>query len=144
MSNILKEKYLTKKFEGMSWVEVANAPVSAISGVSERDAADLKKAFGIERVKDLANNDCIIIAQGINAFSKASAEILDKKFDSRDFVELREKPVHIISGISEGDAALLKRAFGIDNIQELAENKRVYVAQTIVMLAFLESLGESE
>jgi len=53
---------------------------------------------------------------------------------------MRKLPVKAIMGISEDDAALLKRAFGIDTIQELAENKYICVAQTIVTLAFLEEL----
>jgi phage-related minor tail protein len=140
MSAVLKEKYLVKKYEKMSWREVANAPVSAISGVSERDAADLKSSFHIETVGDFAANEYVCIAQGINSFSKATAEILDKTFNSKEFEEMRKLPVNAIKGISEDDAALLKRAFGIDTIQELAENKYVCVAQTIVMLAFLEEL----
>lgn len=136
----MKQKYLTKKYEGMSWSEVADAPVSAISGVSESDAADLKEAFGIDTIRELAGNRYLCLAQGINSFSKATGQILDKSFNSKDYDELRKLPVHAISGVSEGDGKLLKKAFGIDTIQELAENQYVCVAQTIVTLAFLESL----
>lgn len=136
-----KEKYLVKQYEGLPWKTLAEAPVWAISGVSKQDAADLKEAFGIETVRDFADNDYVCIAQGINAFSKASAQILDKAFESKEFEELRKKPVHAVSGVSKKDAALLKRAFGIDTIQELAENKYVCVAQTIVTMALLEELA---
>ena len=47
-----------------------------------------------------------------------------------------------ISGVSEGDAALLKKAFGIDNIRELAENKYVTIAQATVSLASLVQILE--
>jgi hypothetical protein len=140
MSEILKEKYLVKKYEQLSWREVAEAPVSAISGVSEKDAEDLKSSFDIETVIDLASNPFVCVAQGINSFSKATTEILDKTFNSKEFKEMRRLPVHAIKGVSEEDSALLKRAFGVDTVQELAENKYVYVAQTIVTLAFLEEL----
>jgi predicted RecB family nuclease len=140
MSLMLKEKYLDKKYEMMSWKEVAAAPASAISGVSEQDGKDLKEAFGINTVKELAKNKNILLAQGINAFSKASGAILDKTFESKEFEELRVKPVIAIAGISETDAQLLKQAFGVDTIQELAENKFVCIAQTIIALAFLEGL----
>jgi predicted RecB family nuclease len=53
---------------------------------------------------------------------------------------LAEKPVSAISGVSEGDAELLKKAFGIDTIKELAENKYVTIAQATVMLASLVQL----
>lgn len=144
MSAILKEKFLDKKYEELSWREVADSPVAAISGVSEQDAIDLKKSFDVETIKDFANNDYICIAQGINSFSQSSGEILDKAFNAKEFKKLRKQPVHAIKGVTEEDAALLKRAFGIDTIQELAENKYVCVAQTIVTLAFLEEIVSEE
>ncbi len=67
--------------------------------------------------------------------------MLDKKFESTEFEKLREKPVSAISGISEGDAALLKKAFGINTIGELAENKYVLVAQlTTIPVSIMELL----
>jgi len=53
---------------------------------------------------------------------------------------LRKKPVSAVSGISESDAVFLKKAFGIDTIQELAENKYVMTAQFVIALASLAKL----
>jgi len=125
------------EYEDKSIIELVKAPVAAISGVSESDAEDLYKAFYIKTVEDLAINKYVRLAQGINFFSAYSGEILDKEFESKEFEDLAEKPVSAISGISEGDAELLKKAFGIDNIRELAENKYVKIAQATVMLASL-------
>ena len=136
----MKEKYLDKTYEDLTWREVLNSPVSAISGVSEQDGKDLKETFNIDTIFDFTQNKCVCLAQGINSFSKASGQILDKEFESKEFEELRKKPVNAISGISDKDAALMKRAFGIDTIQELAENKYVRIAQTIATLAFLEEI----
>lgn len=133
-------KFFDKKYEKLSFEELCKASVSAISGVSESDAADLKKAFGIDTVEELATNKHIVLAQGINSFSKHSGKILDKEFESAEFKELRKKPVSAISGISEGDAALLKKAFGIGTIQELAENKYVMIAQLVTAVASLAKL----
>ena len=130
-------KFFDKAFEEKNVVELAKAPVAAISGVSESDAADLKKAFGIKTVEDLATNKFVKLAQGINFFSSCSGQILDKEFESKDFENLAEKPVSAISGISKGDAILLKKAFGIDTIRELAENKFVAIAQATISLANL-------
>ena len=141
MSSILKEKYLDKKYEALSWEKVATAPVSAISGVSEQDGEDLKKAFGIKTIRELAVNRYVILAQGVNSFSRASGVIFDKTVNSKEYEELRKKPVSVIAGISKTEAALLKRAFGIKTIQELAENKYVSIAQTILSLAILEELA---
>jgi predicted RecB family nuclease len=138
-------KFYDKAYEDKSIEKLVKAPVSAISGVSESDAADLKKAFGIDTVEELANNKYVRLAQGIDCFSACSGEILDKSFESKEFENLAEKPVSAISGVSEEDAALLKKAFGIDNIKELAENKYVAIAQATVALAslvqFLKDVG---
>jgi len=130
-------KFYDKAYEDKSIEELVKAPVAAISGVSESDAVDLKKAFGIDTVKDLASNKYVMLAQGINCFSGCSGYILDKKFESKEYEDLAKKPVSAISGVSEEDAALLKRAFGIDNIKELAENKYVAIAQATVALSSL-------
>ena len=138
-------KFYDKAYEDKSIEELCKAPVSAISGVSESDAGDLKKAFGIETVEDLATNKYVRLAQGINCFSECSGKVLDETFESKVFVNLAKKPVSAVSGISEEDAALLKRAFGIDNIKELAVTKYVLIAQTTVamasMLEFLRAAG---
>jgi len=133
-------KFYDKAYEDKSIEELVKAPVSAISGVSESDAADLKKAFGIETVEDFATNKYVMLAQGINCFSGCSGQVLDKAFESKEYEDLAKKPASAISGISEEDATLLKKAFGIDNIKELAENKYVAIAQTTVALASLVQL----
>ena len=130
-------KFYDKAYEDKTILELVEAPVSAISGVSEADAEDLKKAFNIETVEDLASNDYVLLAQAIALFSDASGAVLDKKFESKDFAELADKPASAISGVSEGDGALLKKSLGIDTIRELADNKYVLVAQATVTLAEL-------
>lgn len=61
----IREKYLDKKYRDKSWSEVANAPISAINGVSEKDAEYLKLAFNIETIQDFATNKFVCIAQTI-------------------------------------------------------------------------------
>jgi len=133
-------KFFDKKYEKLSFKELCKAPASAISGISEPDAANLKKAFGIDTVEELATNKYVLLAQGINCFSKSSGKILDKKFESAEFEDLRKKSVSAISGISESDAVLLKKSFGIDTIQKLAENKYVIIAQFVTALVSLAKL----
>ena len=130
-------KFYIKDYEDKNLEELTQAPVCAISGVSESDAEDLKKAFNIETVNDLATSKYIRLAQGINAFSECEAEVLDKVFDAQEFRDLASKPVSAISGISETDATLLNKAFGIESIKDLAENKYVSIAQTTVDMASL-------
>jgi len=128
-------KFFDKSYEKTNILELTKAPVASISGISESDAQDLKKAFGIETVEDLANNKYVKLAQGINSFAAASGTILDKEYVSEGFQKLALEPVSAISGISKEDAALLKKAFGIDTIKDLAENKYVGVARATMQLA---------
>ena len=70
---------------------------------------------------------------------------IDKALELRVFENLAKKAVSEIFGISAEDAALLKRIFGIDTIKEIADNKYVLIAQTMVamvsMLQFLRDAG---
>lgn len=138
-------KFYDKAYEDKTVEELVKAPVSAISGVSESDALVLNAAFLIKTVEDLATNKYVKLAQGINNLSECSVQILDKTFESKIYEHLAKKPVSDISGISDEDAALLKRIFGIDTIKEMAENKYVLIAQTTVamalMLQFLRNAG---
>jgi predicted RecB family nuclease len=130
-------KFFDKPYETKSILELAKAPVAAISGISKEDAINLKKTLGIETVEDLIKNRYVQLARGLNFFSACSGEILDKKFMSEEYKKLSEKPISAISGISDSDAALLKKAFGINSIKDLAESKYVEIAEVTVKLAYL-------
>jgi hypothetical protein len=49
-------KGLDRAWEGKSFKEVAEAPVSALAGVTEEEGELLAQAFGIKTVRDLAND----------------------------------------------------------------------------------------
>jgi hypothetical protein len=68
MANI--EKFLDKAYEQKEFSELVNAPVDALAGVSEADAAALAKAFGIKTIGDLAKNKYVLWAQAIATLSK--------------------------------------------------------------------------
>jgi len=58
-------KVLDKAFEKKSFKELADAPVSALQGVSEADAVKLKEAFNVKTIKDFANLKYVKWAQAI-------------------------------------------------------------------------------
>jgi len=128
-------KFYDKAYENKGIEELCKAPVSAISGISESDTVVLKTAFRIKTVEDLATNKYVKLAQGIDSLSEYSVQIHDETFESKVFENLTKKPVSEISGISDEDAALLKKVFGIDTIKELAQNKYILIAQTTVAMA---------
>jgi hypothetical protein len=63
-------KILDRAYEDKDFAELAQAPVSALQGVSESDAAHLKEAFGIDTIRELATNKFVLWAQAINVLSK--------------------------------------------------------------------------
>jgi hypothetical protein len=63
------EKKLMKEWEGKSAQEIADAPVTAIAGVSDGDAEKLLAAFGIKTVRDLGTNKYFRWAQAVIALA---------------------------------------------------------------------------
>lgn len=63
------------------------------------------------------------------------SKYLDKAYEKQEVAELVDAPVDALQGVSEGDAELLKKAFGIKTIGDLGTNKYFLWAQAIVSLA---------
>lgn len=63
-------KYLDKAYESSSLTEILAAPVSALAGVTEDDAAALAKAFRVKTVGDLGKNKYFLAAQAMLALTK--------------------------------------------------------------------------
>ena len=59
------DKFVDKKYEQMSLKELVNAPVDAISGVSENDAKLLLEAFNVKTIADFAKLKYVRWAQAI-------------------------------------------------------------------------------
>jgi len=58
-----------------------------------------------------------------------------KKYENLTLKEVAASPVDAIAGISEGDAKLLKEAFNVKTVSDLAKLKYVKWAQAICTLA---------
>ena len=71
----IRERYLDKKFRDKSWSVVANAPVSAINGVSEEDGVYLQRAFNIKTIQDLAENKFVRVAQTIISIAEIEKRV---------------------------------------------------------------------
>ena len=65
-------------------------------------------------------------------------QYLDKKFRDKSWSEIASAPISAINGVSEEDGVYLQRAFKINTIRDLAENKFIRVAQTIISLSEIE------
>jgi hypothetical protein len=65
--SVTLDKLLDKAFENSSFDEILDAPVSALAGVTDKDAELLTAAFNIKTVRDL----------GANKFFRAAAALVD-------------------------------------------------------------------
>lgn len=63
---------------------------------------------------------------------------LDKAYEGKSLKELADAPVDALQGISENDAKLLKEAFNVKTIRDLANLKYAKWARAIVTLADTE------
>ncbi len=64
--------------------------------------------------------------------------ILDKAHEKKTLKEIVTLSPAALQGVSEKDAELLKEAFGIKTIEDLATSKYVRWAQALVTLAAVE------
>lgn len=55
-------KGLDKEYEDKSLAEVLDAPVSALAGLTDKHAAALKEALGIDTVRELGSNKYFALA----------------------------------------------------------------------------------
>ena len=65
------------------------------------------------------------------------AKLLDKAYEGKTPAELVDAPVDALQGVSAADGELLKKAFNVKTIGDLAKNKHFLAAQTIAHLAAL-------
>jgi len=63
---------------------------------------------------------------------------VDKAFETKSLKEIADAPVDALQGLSAGDANLLKEAFNVKTVRDLANLKYVRWAQAIVNLADTE------
>jgi hypothetical protein len=61
---------LVKQYEETPLADLADAPVSALQGVSDGDAQHLKDAFNIKTVRDLGTNKYFLWAQAITRLAE--------------------------------------------------------------------------
>ncbi|GIF00482.1 hypothetical protein [Paractinoplanes rishiriensis] len=60
---------LDPEYQSSTLTDLVNAPVSALSGVSEEEAEGLRLAFGIATIGDLADNEFVRTAVAIRAMA---------------------------------------------------------------------------
>jgi hypothetical protein len=129
-------KIVDKAYEGNDFADLVNAPVDALQGVSEGDAALLGSSLNIKNIGDLARNKYVQWAIGIAALSDGPlSSHVDKAYEGKELSELANAPVDALQGISAADAEALLKAFGVKTIGDLARNKYVRWAIAVQALS---------
>ena len=72
------------------------------------------------------------------------SQVVDKAYEHKSFKELAAAPVNALQGIGLKDAALLKKAFGVETVRDLAGLKYTKWATAIATLADDEIETEEE
>jgi hypothetical protein len=120
-------KIVDSAYAGKSFGEIADAPISALHGVSAADAAAIKKAFGVSTVRELANLDVLRRAQAIVTLAgdetgsdHAKETLLD------DAVEMSfpaSDPISVSAGITRIEVAPEKVDAKTDHQNTKADSK---------------------
>lgn len=59
---------------------------------------------------------------------------VDKAYETKSLKEILDAPVSALQGVSDGDAELLQKAFGIKTVRDLGTNPFFQWAQAMVAL----------
>lgn len=124
-------KIVDKSYQEKSLKDIADAPLSALHGVSATDVKALKQALGIETIRDLANSKYVKLAAAIVTLadledgpkSEAKEALLDEAvemtFPSSD-------PIAVASSITRIEKApeLPPAKEEHQNIQSIDEGKK--------------------
>ncbi|MGI5523035.1 hypothetical protein ACQEUX_19170 [Micromonospora sp. CA-259024] len=62
------------------------------------------------------------------------SKLVVKAYQDKSLAELVDSPVNALTGVSEGDAKLLKEAFNITTVADLGRNPYFRTAQALVAL----------
>src|SRR6185369_15219066 len=106
IDTIVDKQYLGKCFR-----DLASAPVSALRGVSDKDAAALAKAFGVTTVRDFASLNFVRWAQAICTLADeeqlAPAEVAKETLldDAVEMTFPASDPISVDAGITRIEVA---------------------------------------
>jgi hypothetical protein len=107
--NIIKS--LDKAYQDKSFKEIANAPLSALEGISSKDAKLLKEILDVETVRDLADLRYVSVARAIATLAdeegntpgeQAKEELLD---NAVEMTFPASDPISVTSSITRIEVA---------------------------------------
>jgi uncharacterized protein (TIGR02271 family) len=75
MGTAQTREYVDRRYEDRDINELPDAPVEALRGLGKRGGEALRKAFGIQTIRDLASNDFVLKAQEVLRLAEGPAAI---------------------------------------------------------------------
>jgi hypothetical protein len=110
-----------KAYLGKSFKELADAPISILRGVSEKDAKALQQAFGVSTIREFANLNfakwaCALVTladeEALTEGQIAKEELLD---DAVEMTFPASDPISVDSGITRIEVSPDKVAAQVDH-----------------------------
>jgi hypothetical protein len=103
-------KIVDKEYSNKSFSEIADAPISALQGITAKDAKLLKQALDIDTVRDLAELKFVKLAMAITTLADSTAAGEEKVQEALldDAVEMTfpaSDPTAVTSGITRIEVA---------------------------------------
>lgn len=133
-----------KAYHGVTPAELAEAPASALRGLSREKERELKAAFNFRSIRDMATwppleraESLVVLADTGDERRRGAAS--SRRQSRREAVKAAaDGPLHRLDGVSRRQAGVLGDALKIRTVRELAGNRLFRVARAIVVLADTE------
>jgi hypothetical protein len=133
---------VVKAYDGMSPAELADAPVSALRGISQVSGGKLASTLGLAAIRDMAESRLLEQAEGIVTLADEGTGRPGRRsagHGGKSLARLVDEPVDRLPGITARQARVLGETIRVRTIRDLADNKFFRVARAIAALADLES-----
>lgn len=72
---MIENRVVDKAYRDKDFRELLKAPVEALNGLSENDAKNLREAFAIRTIEDLANNKYFKAAEAIKRIAETERDL---------------------------------------------------------------------
>jgi hypothetical protein len=102
---------VNESFQGMCFRDLIGAPLTALRGISEQEAAALEQGFGVKTIGELANLKAVRYARAIRMMAEAESMSPEEKVKEElldDAVEMTfpaSDPISVDSGITRIEVA---------------------------------------
>eukprot|EP00640_Fibrocapsa_japonica_P007323 CAMPEP_0113936078 /NCGR_PEP_ID=MMETSP1339-20121228/3061_1 /TAXON_ID=94617 /ORGANISM="Fibrocapsa japonica" /LENGTH=196 /DNA_ID=CAMNT_0000938417 /DNA_START=109 /DNA_END=699 /DNA_ORIENTATION=+ /assembly_acc=CAM_ASM_000762 len=139
-----------KSYEIKSLTEIAEAPVAAIQGISDRGAEILAK-YRVHSVADLAEwkfakwcEAIVILADTEEPGKRDEASMMninkamDKEYEKKTLSEICQAPISAVQGLTD-EACEFLHSLHVDTVEKLGKWKFYKWAKSIVILAGVEN-----